>query len=74
MKKMSLCTFQGTKSLYEATKEEYEGVKKLSELLVESTCWFDGKPHLTPEEENALQWAKEFMDNYERKHKRKIDG
>lgn len=53
----------------EDDKNAVEGVKQLSELLIESTEWFDGKPHLTPEQEDALQWAKDFMDRYEKKRR-----
>lgn len=46
------------------------GIKRLCDELVESTTWFDGKPHLTPDQEEALQWAKEFMERYEQKHRK----
>ncbi len=51
----------------------YEGVKTLSEALVESTTWFDEKPHLTEKELDALEWAKEFMDRYEYRNRNKIE-
>ena len=48
-----------------------EGVKRLSELLIESTTWFDGEAHLTLEQEEALEWARKFISDYGRKHKRR---
>lgn len=48
-----------------------EGVKRLSELLIESTTWYDGEVHLTPEQEDALEWARDFMRKYEHSHKPK---
>lgn len=47
---------------------DYEGVKKLHDELIESNSWFDGKPHLTPDQLDALAWAKTFMERYEKKH------
>lgn len=47
-----------------------EGVKRLHDLLIESSTWYDGEPHLTEEELDTLQWAKEFMDRYEQKQRK----
>lgn len=32
-----------------------ELIKSLSEALIESTTWFDGKPHLSPDQEELIQ-------------------
>lgn len=55
----------------EGSPTTFEGVKALHEAVISHSSWFDGKSHLTPAEEDALQWAKEFMERYERKHKQR---
>lgn len=61
---------KGYPTTREGVKPLYEGVRRLHDELIESTTWFDGEPHLNEDQLDALQWAKEFMEKYERKHKK----
>lgn len=76
MKKMTQGTLEGTKSLYEAAVEDLES-KHHVRVIAGEIYWkgidqeaMEGRLYkFTEEQLDSLQWAKEFMDGYERKHK-----
>lgn len=73
MKKIGQGSSQGIKPLYEATVEWLEKPEPWLlniEANIERKCQFDIE---YDKMEDTLQWAKEFMDGYERKH-RKTDA
>ncbi len=52
----------------ELTDKDFDMVNKVRMDILETSSWYDGKPHLTLEQEEILEWALEFMKRYEKRH------
>lgn len=64
---------EGIKSLYEAPIELHEILEDYKPEVIDAVRYKYAQTVLSTKDEDNLQWAKDFMDGYERKHKNTKD-